>query len=72
MACSTSAGSTGLLKGFAGLLTVGTVVSVATGTTYFRRVIRRDEEPAAFWASVISMGMLAVFVWGMLWFCPES
>ncbi len=72
MACSTNADSVGLLKGFAALMAGGVVLSLLSGKTYFRRTIHRDEEPFAFWSNVVCMGLLAMFVLGMLWFCPEA
>lgn len=47
---------------FGGALLIGGVVSVCTGTTYFRRTIDRREEPANFWGNVACLFALGVFL----------
>ena len=59
-----------LLQGFAALLVVVVVTSVATGVTYARRSIRRDREPGAFAVAVGGFALLAVLCLAGLALCP--
>jgi hypothetical protein len=68
--CSVSAGNVGITRGFGGLMAAAAVVSLATGKTYYRRVIARDEEPGMYWSTVAGMGILAAFTLGLSLLCP--
>ena len=46
------------------------LVSVLFQKAYYRRVILREDEPVAYWVTVASYGILAVFVLGGLVLCP--
>jgi drug/metabolite transporter (DMT)-like permease len=58
-----------MLLTFGACLFVGGLVSLGTGATYFRRVIRRDEEPRAYWSSTFSLLFLGVLVLGGVAVC---
>ncbi len=61
----------GLLKLFGNFLAMAVVLSLLTGKTYYRRLISKNEEPLNFWFTVGCLNVLAVFVLGMLYACPQ-
>ena len=61
----------GLLKLFGNFLAMAVVLSLLTGKTYYRRLISKNGEPFNFWFTVGCLTVLAVFVLGMLYACPQ-
>lgn len=70
--CQVQPQNVGLLQGFAALLVVVVVSSLATGVTYARRSIRRDREPWAFAVAVGGFALLAVLCLAGLALCPRG
>ena len=70
--CHVQPQNVGLLQGFAALLVVVVLTSVATGVTYARRSIRRDREPWAFAVAVGGFMLLAVLCLAGLALCPRG
>jgi len=52
-------------------IAVDSSLSLLTGKTYYRRLISKNEEPFNFWFTVGCLTVLAVFVLGMLYACPQ-
>ncbi len=52
-----------IITGFAGIISLLVLISLATGQTYYRGLISRDENPGRFWHVVISLSLLALFCW---------
>ncbi len=67
--CHIAATNVSPLHTFGIILAGATLVSLLTGTTYFRRVITKNEEPANYWTTVASLLFLSIFINGMLSFC---
>ena len=70
--CRVQPQNVGLLQGFAALLVVVVVTSVATGVTYARRSSRRDREPWAFAMAVGGVALLGVLCLADLALCPRG
>lgn len=67
--CKVSPEHIGLLRTFGAVFLIAGIVSIFSGVTYFRRIIRKDEEPFAFWCNAGSLMLLGS---GMLlgtWIC---
>ena len=58
-----------MLLAFGSFMTLCAVVSLLSGTTYFRRVIRKAEEPRDYWAGTAAFGCVGGFVLGALAVC---
>jgi hypothetical protein len=69
--CHVTTENGGLLKLFGNFLAMAVVLSLLTGKTYYRRLISKNEEPFNFWFTVGCLLVLAVFVLGMLYACPQ-
>lgn len=52
-------------------IAVDSSLSLLTGKTYYRPLISKNEEPFNFWFTVGCLNVLAVFVLGMLYACPQ-
>ncbi len=70
--CRVQPQNVGLLQGFAALLVVVVVSSLATGVTYARRSIRRDRDPGAFAVAVAGFALLALLCLAGLALCPRG
>ncbi len=56
--CTVAPQHAGVLQVFALAALAGAALSLATGTTYYRRLIRRVDEPLNFWATVACLALL--------------
>lgn len=56
--CTVAPQHAGVLQVLALAALAGAAVSMFTGTTYFRRLVRREDEPLAFWANVACLALL--------------
>lgn len=70
--CQVQPENVGLLQSFAALLIVVVIASLATGSTYARRSIRRDLEPGAFALAVGGFALLALLCLAGLTLCPHT
>jgi hypothetical protein len=52
-------------------IAVDSSLSLLTGKTYYRPLISKNGEPFNFWFTVGCLSVLAVFVLGMLYACPQ-
>jgi len=52
-------------------IAVDSSLFLLTGKTYYRRLISKNEEPFNFWFTVGCLTVLAVFVLGILYACPQ-
>jgi hypothetical protein len=67
--CKVSAEHIGLLRTFGTLFFIGGIVSAFSGVTYFRRIIRKIEEPFTFWANVVGLLLMGSGVLLATWVC---
>ena len=56
--CSVQAQHVDMLIMFGRFMLAGGILSFLTGTTYYRGLIRRDEEPFRFWSGTIGLILL--------------
>ena len=59
-----------LLATFGTVIATMAIISLLSRKTYATRVISREEEPLAYWLTVASYGLLALFVLGGSLLCP--
>ena len=52
-------------------IAVDSSLSLLTGKTYYRPLISKNGESFNFWFTVGCLSVLAVFVLGMLYACPQ-
>lgn len=67
--CKVSPEHIGMLRIFGTVFFVGGVVSILSGVTYFKGLIRRDEEPVSFWANTVFVIFLGGAVLLGTWVC---
>jgi hypothetical protein len=70
--CSVRPENVAMLTGFGWFVIVCGAVSLLTGATYFRRVIRREEEPRGFWVVTGGLFILGAYVLFMLLACGRG
>ncbi len=61
-----------MLRLFGGAFLVFGAVSIYLGATYYRRVIRRSEEPVSYWANVTGLLLIGGLSLAGTVFCPVS
>jgi len=69
--CKVAPENVGVLTLFGTVLAISVALSILTGKTYYRRLISKNKEPFNFWFTVGCLLVLAVFVLGMLYACPQ-
>jgi len=68
--CAINPDHVGLVRSLGAVFMFALITSLITGKAYFRRVIDREEEPAAYWQTVLCYAFVATFCLGGSFICP--
>lgn len=68
--CKISPEHVRMLSLFGGSFLIFGVISIYLGATYYRRVIRRSEEPVAYWVTVAALLLIGGLTLAGVLFCP--
>lgn len=68
--CKISPEHVQMLRLFGGAFLIFGLASIYLGATYYRRVIRRSEEPMSYWGNVTALLMIGGLSLAGALFCP--
>lgn len=67
--CSVDPANVNLLTNFGTFMFVAGIVSLVTGTTYYRGIINRFDEPYRFWSNTIGLLLIGSMTLLAVWLC---